>query len=179
MPDCCSVAPHHLALQGASPQGEALERGRNLNRPLLSAYADTFPATVGFFALFSLRRKSEKGESKDKATDARHFSRRGKQERGLNIKRLFGNNAGLLFDCPSSPCFARSFPPRGSLEKMKKFESASIVCLRRHFSQRGKQERGLSIRRLFEEKMPECCSVAPHSSKASLCPPSPRGEGLT
>ena len=79
MPDCCSAAPHHLALQGASPQGEALERGRNLNRPLSSAYADTFPATVGFFALFSLRRKSEKGESKDKAADARHFPRRGKQ----------------------------------------------------------------------------------------------------
>ena len=63
-------------------QGEALERGRNLNRPLSSAYADTFPATVGFFALFSLRRKSEKGESKDKAADARHFPRRGKQGGG-------------------------------------------------------------------------------------------------
>ena len=25
MPDCCSAAPHHLALQGASPQGEAYE----------------------------------------------------------------------------------------------------------------------------------------------------------
>ena len=63
-------------------QGEALERGRNLNRPLSSAYADTFPATVGFFALFSLRRKSEKGESKDKAADARHFPRRGTQGGG-------------------------------------------------------------------------------------------------
>ena len=82
MPDCCSAAPHHLALQGASPQGEGLERGRNLNRPLSSAYADTFPATVGFFALFSLRRKSEKGESKDKAADDRHFPRRGKQGGG-------------------------------------------------------------------------------------------------
>ena len=29
-------------------------------------------------------------------------------------------------------------------------------------SPRGKQERGLSIKRLFEEKMPECCSAAPH-----------------
>ena len=63
-------------------QGEGLERGGNLNRPLSSAYADTFPATVGFFALFSLRRKSEKGESKDKAADARHFPRRGKQGGG-------------------------------------------------------------------------------------------------
>ena len=39
-------------------------REQGLQRPLSSAYADTFPATVGFFALFSLRRKSEKGESK-------------------------------------------------------------------------------------------------------------------
>ena len=80
-----------------------------------------------------------------------------------------------------------------SLGKMKKFESTSIVCLRRHFPRyrrffraflsqekkrkRGKQECGLSIKRLFDEKMLECCSVAPHSSKASLCPPSPQGEG--
>ena len=59
-------------------QGEALERGNIKTYPLSSAYADTFPATVGFFVLFSLRRKSEKGESKDKAADARHFPRRGK-----------------------------------------------------------------------------------------------------
>ena len=66
MPDCCLVAPHSskASLCPPSPRGEGLERGRNLNRPLSSAYADTFPATVGFFALFSLRRKSEKGESK-------------------------------------------------------------------------------------------------------------------
>ena len=44
-----------------------------MNRPLSSAYAGTFP----------------KGESKDKAADARHFPKRGKQERGLSIKRLF------------------------------------------------------------------------------------------
>ena len=41
-----------------------MERGNIKTYPLSSAYADTFPATVGFFALFSLRRKSEKGESK-------------------------------------------------------------------------------------------------------------------
>ena len=93
MPECCSVAPHHLALQGASPRGEALERGRNLNRPLSSAYADTFPATVGFFALFSLRRKSEKWESKDKAADTRHFPRRGKPGMRVDVKRLFEKNA--------------------------------------------------------------------------------------
>ena len=64
----------------------------------------------------------------------------------------------MLFGCPSSPCFARSFPPRGSLDvrqgftflpkKMKfaefffrqgeaakrQYENlSSIVCLRRHF----------------------------------------------
>ena len=84
MPDCCSAAPHSskASLCPPSPRGEGLERGRNLNRPLSSAYADTFPATVGFFALFSLRRKSEKGESKDKAADDRHFPRRGKQGGG-------------------------------------------------------------------------------------------------
>ena len=84
MPDCCLVAPHSskASLCPPSPRGEGLERGRNLNRPLSSACADTFPATVGFFALFSLRRKSEKGESKDKAADARHFPRRGKQGGG-------------------------------------------------------------------------------------------------
>ena len=114
MLECCSAAPHHLASQGASPQGEALERERNLNRPLSSAYADTFHATVGFFALFSLRRKSEKGESKDKAADARHFPKRGKQECGLSIKRL------------------------------------------------------------FDEKMPECCSVAPHHLASQEA--SPQGE---
>ena len=48
-----------------------------MQRPLSSAYADTFP----------------EGESKDKAADARHFPRRGKQERGLRIKRLFEKNA--------------------------------------------------------------------------------------
>ena len=26
MAECCSAAPHHLALQGASPQGEAAKR---------------------------------------------------------------------------------------------------------------------------------------------------------
>ena len=73
----------------------------------------------------------------------------------------------MLFGCPSSPCFARSFPPSGSLGKIKKFESTSIVCLRRHFPRyrrffraflsqekkrkRGKQECGLSIKRLFEK----------------------------
>ena len=40
---------------------------------------------------------------------------------------------------------------RGRIGKMKKFESTSIVCLRRHFPRKGKQERGLSIRRLFEK----------------------------
>ena len=47
-----------------SGKGDAFERGKIKTCPLSSAYADTFPATVGFFALFSLRRKSEKGESK-------------------------------------------------------------------------------------------------------------------
>ena len=104
MPECCSAAPHSskASLCPPSPQGEGtkwltifaeenfvgkilcwqgegLERGNIKTYPLSSAYVDTFPATVGFFALFSLRRKSEKGESKDKAADARHFPRRGKQ----------------------------------------------------------------------------------------------------
>ena len=63
------------------PKGKP-RSGNMKTYPLSSACADTFPATVGFFALFSLRRKSEKGESKDKAADARHFPRRGKQGGG-------------------------------------------------------------------------------------------------
>ncbi len=49
----------------------------------------------------------------------------------------------------------------------------SIVCLRRHFPRRGKQECGLRIKRLFE-KMPECCSAAPHH--LALQGASPQGE---
>ena len=69
-----TCAPHHLASQGASPQGEALTyKAKIKTYPLSSAYADTFPATVGFFALFSLRRKSEKGESKGGALTEQLF----------------------------------------------------------------------------------------------------------
>jgi len=82
----CKEQAAEAALNGSSarkaPQGEALERGNIKTYPLSSAYADTFPVTVGFFALFSLRRKSEKGESKDKAADAHHFPRKGKQGGG-------------------------------------------------------------------------------------------------
>ena len=82
------------------------------------------------------------------------------------------------------------FQARGRLGKRKKFESTSIVCLRRHFPRyrrffraflsqekkrkRGKQERGLSIKRLFDEKMPDCCSVAPHHLASQGA--SPQGE---
>ena len=65
MPECCSAAPHHLALQGASPQGEALE-----------------------------------------------------------IEWSF---------LPKKWSLLNFFQARGRLGKMKKFESTSIVCLRRHF----------------------------------------------
>ena len=83
---------------------------------------------------------------------SRQLPRRGSRERGLSIKRLFDEkNAWMLFGWPSSPCFARSLPPRGSLGKRKKFESTSIVCLRRHFPKRGKQECELRIKRLFEK----------------------------
>ena len=73
-----------------------------------------------------------------------------KEMQGAGEKR---NSPSEKWNSPSPPCFARSLPPRGSREaadnfclivrkhdeargslgKMKKFESTSIVCLRRHF----------------------------------------------
>ena len=65
---------------------------------------------------------------------------------------------------------------RGRIGKRQYKNLSSIVCLRRHFPRRGKQERGLVIKRLFEEKMPDCCSAAPHH--LALQGASPQGEGL-
>ena len=48
-----------------------------------------FPHYRRFFRFFSLKRKSEKGESKDKAADARHFPRRGKQGMRVEYKAAF------------------------------------------------------------------------------------------
>ena len=64
------------------------------------------------------------------------------------------------------------FQARGRHTKKKK---TSSVGGSRQLPQRGSQERGLSIKRLFE-KMPECCSVAPHH--LALQGASPQGEGL-
>ena len=59
---------------------------------------------------------------------------------------------------------------------MQRKSETSSVGRSRQLPRRGSQERGLRIKRLFDKKMPECCSVAPHHL-ASLCPPSPQGEG--
>ena len=56
--------PSSVNFVDSFPPRGSLDEGKIKTYPLSSAYADTFPATVGFFALFSLRRKSEKGESK-------------------------------------------------------------------------------------------------------------------
>ena len=67
--------------------------------------------------------------------------------------------------------FAEFFQARGRLAK------SSSVGGSRQLPRRGSQERGLSIKRLFDEKMPDCCSAAPHH--LALQGASPRGEALT
>ena len=83
------------------------------------------------------------------------------------------------------PSFVQSFalstfPPRGRLdvrkgEGMQRKRKTSSVGGSRQLPRRGSRERGLSIKRLFE-KMPECCSVAPHH--LALQGASPQGEAL-
>ena len=146
------TAPHHLASQGASPRGEAAKRltifvslcvgtmrqGEAVKR--LTIFAEKMKAANFFQARGRHAKTSSVGRS-------RQLPRRGSRERGLSIKRLFDEK---MPDCCSAAphhlalqgagcrsCLKRQFgkksPPRGSLGKRKKFESTSIVCLRRHF----------------------------------------------
>ena len=144
MPECCSATPHHLALQGASPQGEAAKRltifaEENFVSKILCRQGEGTKWLTIFQARGRLAKTSSVGRS-------RQLPRRGSQECGLSIKRLFEKMPEC---CSAAPhhlalqgagcrsCLKRQFgkksPPRGSLGKRKKFESTSIVCLRRHF----------------------------------------------
>ncbi len=83
----------------------------------LSGNSARIPATVGFFALFSPKRKSEKRESK-----GRRELREGRSLPKGKARGKIENGMALLFkilnrkcSSPSPPCFARSLPPRGSL----------------------------------------------------------------
>ena len=57
---------------------------------------------------------------------------------------------------------------------MQRKRKTSSVGRSRQLPRRGSRERGLSIKRLFDEKMPDCCSAAPHH--LALQGASPQGE---
>ena len=59
MPDCCSAAPHHLALQGASPQGEAAKRQYE-NLSSIVCLRRHFPRYRRFFRAFLSQEKKRK-----------------------------------------------------------------------------------------------------------------------
>ncbi len=73
---------------------------------------------------------------------------------------------GNIKTYPLSSAYVDTFPEGESKDK---------AADARHFPRRGSRECGLSIKRLFDEKMPECCSVAPHH--LALQGASPQGEG--
>ena len=118
----------------------------------LSGSSARIPATVGFFALFSPKRKSEKRESKGRRElrEGRSLPKgkaRGKIENGMallfkilnrkcscplieNFRWKNSIKNGLR---PSPPCFARSLPPRGSREAADNF----CLIVRKHDEARG------------------------------------------
>ena len=104
----------------------------------LSGNSARIPATVGFFALFSPKRKSEKRESK-----GRRELREGRSLPKGKARGKIENGMALLFkilnrkcSSPSPPCFARSLPPRGSREAADNF----CLIVRKHDEARGSHE---------------------------------------
>ena len=101
-------------------EGEGLEegeRGRNLNRPLSSACADTFPATVGFFDFSRSREKAKKGKARGGAAklltsfDVFAIEKKGQREA---VRRS---------GCPSPP-------PRGGASPQGEAENKARICNR-------------------------------------------------
>ena len=72
----------------------------------------------------------------------------GTMRQGEAVKRLT-----IFVEKMKAPNF---FQARG------RYAKTSSVGRSRQLPRRGSRERGLSIKRLFDEKMPDCCSAAPH-----------------
>ena len=139
------TAPHHLALQGASPRGEAAKR-------------------LTIFALLCVSTMRQ-GEALTQGK-ASHFCRRKFCER--NFMQARGSREEADNFCRKKMKALNFFQTRGRQAK------TSSVGRSRQLPRRGSRERGLSIKRLFDEKMPDCCSAAPHH--LALQGASPQGE---